>query len=65
MPGSSSWLPYAPQAVKGFEVCSSMRANRGIPHDLVGRQALERREVSVLEEWRRNGASVEQQDLCK
>ena len=30
-----------------------------------GRQALEKREVSVTEEWWHNGASVERQDLCK
>jgi len=42
-----------------------MRAKRGIPRDLVGKQAMERREVSILEEWRHNGASVEQQDLCE
>jgi len=46
-------------------VFGTMRANRGIPHDLEGEGKRLKRTVSVPEERWRNGASVEGQDLCE
>jgi len=37
---------------RNMRVCGRMRANRGIPRDVEGeRQALQKRAVSLLEEW--------------
>jgi hypothetical protein len=45
-------------------VCSTMRANSGIPRDQEEKGTWsKKKEVSVPEEWWSNGASVERQDL--